>query len=415
MLRDRLNRHRELIGFSIVVIAYFTVLGMALPLVPLLATDLGASPGMLGILFSVATCGALFGAIPAGQMVTRLGSRTMIFFSVLLSGASCFFLFAAPTMTSLFIWYSLFELGRSVFIVSSQTHAGGLPTTGDVSVNFGRYGVAAAVGQLLGPFAAGILMDTAGFHLTWLVMGVLCALICAAVYRLIGPGLQVPARRRSQRPRTGGVKQHGDVRRQGAGKQHGNRQPSLRRFFSFYAVLGLVASVIIVFTVGMRRVFYPIYVEQLGYTASAIGLMLSIRALTSVLARLFLMPATRLLGGRLSTLVICMFALAIGLGTIPFCRNLTTLGLNSVLIGLGVGLAMPMSQATVFESVESSERGLALGVRLTGNRLAQLTNPVLFGLLTECFGISVAFWAGGAILCLVALPVLIMLARRNNR
>ncbi len=403
MLRDRLNRHRELIGFSIVVIAYFTVLGMALPLVPLLATNLGASPGMLGILFSVATCGALFGAIPAGQMVTRLGSRTMIFFSVLLSGASCFFLFAAPTMTSLFIWYSLFELGRSVFIVSSQTHAGGLPTTGDVSANFGRYGVAAAVGQLLGPFAAGILMDTAGFHLTWLVMGVLCALICTVVYGLIGPGLQVPARRRSQRPRTGG------------GGQHGDRQSSLRRFFSFYAVLGLVASVVIVFTVGMRRVFYPIYVEQLGYTASAIGLMLSIRALTSVLARLFLIPATRLLGGRLSTLVICMFALAIGLGTIPFCRNLTTLGLNSVLIGLGVGLAMPMSQATVFESVESSERGLALGVRLTGNRLAQLTNPVLFGLLTECFGISVAFWAGGAILFFVALPVLIMLARRSNR
>jgi MFS family permease len=171
---------------------------------------------------------------------------------------------------------------------------------------------------------------------------------------------------------------------------------------------------IIVFTVGMRRVFYPIYVNQLGFAASVIGLMLSIRALITVFARLFIIPITRLLGGRLATLIICMVGLAVGLGMTPFCRNLPALILNSVFIGIGIGLVMPMSQATVFESVDSSERGVALGVRLTGNRLAQLSNPLLFGLLTQCFGISVAFWSAGGILFLVTLPALFMVAGKRH-
>ena len=57
--RSRLHRHRELIGFSLIVVVYHAIIGMARPLVPLLATDLGASPGMLGVLFSLAAAGAL--------------------------------------------------------------------------------------------------------------------------------------------------------------------------------------------------------------------------------------------------------------------------------------------------------------------------------------------------------------------
>jgi hypothetical protein len=305
---------------------------------------------------------------------------------------------------SLFIGFSLFELGRSVFMVSSQTHAGGLPTSGDVSVNFGRYSVAAAVGQLFGPLAAGVIIDTLGFRFTWLVMGVLCTVVCALVFKLISRGLYGSP----------GNEKPSSIEE----KVYENEKSGLRRFFSFYAVIGILTSAIIVFTVGMRGVFYPIYVEQLGYTASVIGIMLSIRALTSVLARLFIIPITRLLGGRLATLLICMMTITAGLGTTPFCRNFPALVLNSVLIGMGVGLAMPMSLATVFESVKSPERGLAVGVRLTVNRLAQFANPLLFGLLTQCFGISVAFWSAGIILFVVAVLVLLVLAwkrRVNNR
>ena len=372
---------------------------MSVPLVPLVATDLGAGPGALGILFSIATTASLIGTLPAGRLVTRLGSRSMMFVALGLTSASCFFLFVSPTMVSLLIGFSLVELGRSIFVVSSQTHAGALPAAGDVSVNFGRYGVAAAVGQLLGPAAAGIIMDTMGSRYTWLVMGGLCLGLCATLCHLIGRGYRLPPGQGTERARREGSPKH----------------PGLRRFFTFHAVLGILASVIIVFTVGMRRIFYPIYVRQLGYTASMIGLMLSVRALTSVLARLFIMPISRLLGGRQATLLICMFALAVGLGTIPWCRGIPGLIINSILIGLGLGLAMPLSQATVFESVDSSERGLALGVRLTGNRLAQLFNPLLFGLLTQWFGISVSFWSGGALLLAVSLSVLLMVTRRSQR
>jgi MFS family permease len=62
--------------------------------------------------------------------------------------------------------------------------------------------------------------------------------------------------------------------------------------------------------------------------------------------------------------------------------------------------------ATVSEGVPPEDRGIALGIRLTGNRLAQLVNPVFFGLLAQNLGFGPAFITGGVVLLLCALLIL---------
>ena len=52
----------------------------------------------------------------------------------------------------------------------------------------------------------------------------------------------------------------------------------------------------------------------------------------------------------------------------------------------------------VADNSGSQERGLAMGLRLMGNRLAQLVNPLLFGVITSLSGLGAAFVTGGSIL-----------------
>ena len=64
---------------------------------------------------------------------------------------------------------------------------------------------------------------------------------------------------------------------------------------------------------------------------------------------------------------------------------------------LGIGIA---------NAVPRAERGTAIGVRLTGNRLAQLILPSLLGTLAGAAGLAALFWTLGAVLAGGALMVL---------
>src|SRR5690554_1322075 len=74
------------------------------------------------------------------------------------------------------------------------------------------------------------------------------------------------------------------------------------------------------------------------------------------------------------------------------------LPIYSIALGLGIGLALPLSMAIIADGVSLPDRGVAMGVRLTGNRLAQLVNPVFFGMVSQCWSLPAAFWWGGILL-----------------
>jgi len=403
----------ELFAVCSIVVATSFVFSMAAPLVPLMAVSLGASPGMLGLLMGVAAIGALLAAIPSGFITRRFGARIPILLAIFLVGASCLSLFIAPIFTNLFFTLTFFELGRTIFTVSSQYHVGGLPGTRDSSVNFGWYGTAAAVGQMIGPTLSGLSIDHLGYRATWLIMAVIVILTGAAV-----PYLMHKNKRRDGETDTGSrVGAQGTSSAEtGSGSSRGETdRKQARKMVNSVTLVGILTSFIILFTVGTRKTFYPLYVQELGFSASIIGIMLSLRALTSVLTRMMITPATRVLGGRFSTLIICMFALAFGVGSTPLCRSIPTLALNSIFIGLGAGLAFPLSQATVFDSVEPSKRSVAMGVRLSGNRLAELVNPLFFGFLIQYTTLSTAFVFGGIVLFLVTVPILLWWMRHGYR
>jgi MFS family permease len=388
---------RELIGLCVGASFVFVVFTMSGPLVPLMLMDLGASPSLLGLVLSVSAIGSLVVGVPGGLLVKRFGTRLPIIAGGGLVAASTLFLGFYPTIPGLFIGLSLMEVGKIILILGAQAHVGHLGENRDVNLDFGWYSSAAAAGQMIGPSAAGLCIDHIGIVPTWFIMTGLMAATIAFFPFLISGGAgrndgADPARATDEKKRR-----------------------TFRRLFNMAGLIAILASFAVLFAMGTHTSFYPVLLrEHFGYSATVIGALMSLRGFTSISVRLFMAPLIRVAGGPMPALIAAVFVVGIGIAAIPLCGTIWLLALNALVLGAGIGLAIPLSMAAVTSGVDREDRGMAIGVRLSGNRLAQVLNPAFFGLVAQGFGLSIAFYTGGVLLTLTCLPILLWWARSRT-
>jgi MFS family permease len=163
----------------------FSVLGVRSTVVPLLVVQgLELGPGWVGAAFTV---GALVQAVlllPAGRAVDQIGRRPTLLAGGVLTAASLLALAAATGPVSLLLAMALFAAGGALLGVAPAAIVG--------DVVQGKGGTAVAVwqmssdlGSVIGPLAAGLLIDRASFGVALTVSaGVVAA--CALL------GLRVP-------------------------------------------------------------------------------------------------------------------------------------------------------------------------------------------------------------------------------
>ena len=89
------------------------------------------------------------------------------------------------------------------------------------------------------------------------------------------------------------------------------------------------------------------------------------------------------------------------------------MALYASIVGFCTGIVMPLSMAAVASNVKKEDAGVAMGVRLTGSRIADFTNPVFFGAVSQSFGITNAFLSGGLFLILGDIFLIIWFLRNN--
>jgi hypothetical protein len=69
-----------------------------------------------------------------------------------------------PSIPALFAGPRVLRDRQDPLHPGAQAHIGNLGEDRDLNLDFGWYGMANAIGQLLGPFAAGLVIDRAGFR-----------------------------------------------------------------------------------------------------------------------------------------------------------------------------------------------------------------------------------------------------------
>lgn len=366
---------RELIVLCFVTALSFLSLSMTRPLVPLFASDLGAGPVLVGLVVAAFAAFPFFAAVPAGALTDRFGARTMIVWGSL--GCAAFSLAPGwwPSLTTLLVSQAVIGTAQLGVVVGAQTLAGSAKAGEARERSLGWFTTANSLGQLIGPLLGGWTADKTSFATAFVVAGVVG--LATPIVALALPVL----RGRTQTA---------------SGSASGREVRRLLRHDGVKA--GMLSSFAVLFTVGVRQAFFPLYVQGLGYSATIVGALLSVHALASVMVRPFMSTIITLFRGRFPVLAGSLCLLATGVLIIPFAESLPTLALTSIFVGIGIGLCQPLSMLTVVDSVSEEIRGLAMGVRLTGNRLAQLVNPVFFGAITATWGLSTAFVLGGTLL-----------------
>jgi MFS family permease len=364
---------------------------MMRPFVPLYASSLGV--GYLGIgliAAAVAVLPAML-ALPAGALADRFSPRPLIIIGCVLCGASYVVLWAAPSVPMIIASQLVAGMSNLLIVLSSQSYVGSLGQGEIAERNFAVYTIYTSLGQIGGPLAGGILITQIGYGGAFLTAAALSALSLTATLVVL--------------PRT---------RRKPAGTMRA--MPGKARYYLSQGPtrLAILVSCLMSVPEVLRTSFMPIYlVQAVHLDATSIGWVLALFSVAGLVSKTVL-PCVVARFGRQTMLFGLTLTCAITVALLPLTTSIIVIGGIVSCMGLTFGLGRPLSMAMAASSAESEDMGVVVGLRLTGNRLADLLLPLGFGGAAAVGGIAVAF-LGGAALMLIGLAALIAPMRLERR
>lgn len=383
---------RDLALLCLATAASSTAATMLVLAVPLMALEYGLGASGVGLVVSSAFVLPLLFAVPSGRVVDHFGARTVLLAGFALSALAFVPALTLPGLTALVITHVLTTLGQLASTVASQALVADLGRGTGRESAYGWWTTSVAFGQFVGPLIGGIVLDTLPRYAAFLIplVFLLLALTAAWAIRTRANG--------STGPSTPLASFHG-------------RASVLRDRGVAMAILTSSAAL---WAMTVYATYFPVRLTELHVPAIAIGALLSLRALASVAIRPLMTHAVRLLGGREATVVLTLVALGLGLAGLGLTISYVAFALISVVMGIASGLSQPVSMVMVADRVAPRDRGTVLGIRLMGNRMAQLCAPIALILVAERLGLAPMFVAHGAVVLLAGMA-LHRLVRRQTR
>ena len=347
------------------------------------ALALGADPFVLGLMASAFARPALLAALPAGRLTDRIGGSVVALAGMLIAAVGTVAAFAVPGLWTLLGAAACVGLGQILIMVGQQTFVANVSARHGSDGAFGTLTAAASIGQLVGPPLVTTLASLAVFGGQSAPNTTVGLVACAA---LLVVGTPAYFFMRSTDRGLDDARLSDDESPEQVSKLL--RTPQMWR--------SLAVSGAVLVTVDLMYAFVPVWATQQGISATAVGLLLALRAAVSVVSRFGL---TRLVArfGRKTLIMVSIAAAALGLLALPFVG---VWGAVAVMVGLGLGLGIPqpLTMAWVTSLTPPASHGATLGMRLTSNRLFQITLPLAVGSLAAPLGVVGIFWANAALL-----------------
>jgi MFS family permease len=355
------------------------------PMVSYRALDLGASAFELGLVTGGFALLSLLAAVPIGRRVDHRGAPGMIVAGGVLLAVACLLSVFSSTLVLLTVSQTLLGTAQVMSVVGCQTLVANLNGTRRDSA-FAWFTTAAAVGQLAGPAGAGLLatsvggpaVGSAGVGAVFVAASGLAVVAAFAALPLLG--MRAAGRGREALPK--------------------RLLPSSIAILRIRSVPESVLVGLTVLTATEILIAYlPAYGQAHGLSVGEVSLLLSIRGAASLASRAA-MPWLIAAYGRKTLLILSTATPAAMLLMCPLFTQVAVLGGFMVIIGLGLGLGQPITLSWLASVVPPEDRGTAIGLRLSANRLGQLLVPVGAGAVAGSLGIASIF---GTMACLLAL------------
>jgi MFS family permease len=355
------------------------------------AIEGGANPLFLGLMASAFALPALIAALPAGRVSDRLGGSIVATTGLVVAATGVTITLVFPALPILLVASAVIGLGHILIMVGQQTFVAHASSRGSSDAAFGTLTAAASIGQLIGPPTVTIIASLLIFSGSSTVPNTTVGLLVCLGFTAIAMPVIFFLRSADSEMRTA---------RSTTPAPAIKTLPLLRTPGLWQS---LVVSGAVLVTVDLMYAFVPVWAVEQGISATAVGLLLALRAAVSVVSRFGL---TRLVSrfGRKSLIIVSIAAASAGLIALPFVG---LWGAIPVMVGLGLGLGIPqpLTMAWVTSLTPPSTHGAVLGMRLTSNRLAQISLPLAVGAIAAPLGVIGIFWSN-ALLLLGAIAVM---------
>lgn len=345
---------------------------------PLQALREGYSPWAVGLLLALFAAAPVLLALHAGRLADRLGYHRPVYLAVVLAIAGMALallssqLQGSTSFALLCLAAALAGSAANLGLLTVQRTAGLAARDATERMRiFSWLGIAPALANVIGPVAAGLLIDLHGFGLAYtllLALPLLSLLSARAV-----PRLHTAARTPDPA--------HGPV-------WSLLRAPGMKRLLAVNWLLSMCWDV--------HTFAVPVLGHERGFSAATIGLVLGCFTLSVTLLRLVLPLLARQLqhpavlpGAMVGTaLVFMLYPLAATPGLMAGC---------AVLLGLTLGAVQPVVMNTLHDLTPDQRHGEALAMRSMAINTSGTLMPLLFGASGAVLGAAVLFWAVGGV------------------
>lgn len=378
--------------------------GIIIPLLPVYATELGATGIWIGIIVAGYSVSRAIAMPFIGRFSDRMGRKFFMVLGLALCTLLSMAYVWAQDVYQLSLVRFLHGIAAGMIMPVARAYIGDLSPKGEEATWMGYFNTAFLGGLGLGPVIGGMLYDK--FSLLPPVVGVDTGMVavfgCMGAISLVSmflamvflPSLSQERAQARKRPKP-------DI-------------PKMLRSLSFQGIFGYR----ILEALGRRAWFTMLPVLagiHMGLDGTQIGLLVTTNALVSSVLQAFSGRAMDRLkiNRRMVVVFACLFQAAYLVAT-PFAQEWWQLMAISALAGIRVAVSTPATSAMIILEGRKYGMGQVVSMMATAMSIGMAVGPLMAGAIYDWMGIASVFYAA-AVVVLVAAVWFILSTRRADR
>jgi MFS family permease len=348
--------------------------GAAIPMLPLIALDMGLSVPIAGLLVGLRAVGNLIFDIPAGMLVSRFGERKAMMFGSGLLSLVAIGIGTRPPLALLIVFVLLMGAAWSIWLLARLSYATEVSPLQHRGRVMSMMGGATRIGHFVGPLLGGLAVGFFGLSSAFFVQALL-AIGASVVLYLVSPLGD-----------TGGSAERTSLRVVGR---------VVREHRRIFATAGLVTIAIQIVRTS-KDAMIPLWGNNIGLTPTQISLIFGL-AYAADMTLFYPVGVVMDRFGRKWAGVPCLVMVSVGLIVIPFTRDFVALLLAGMLIGFGNGLGAGINMTLGSDFSPRGRRAEFLGAwRLTADA-GSVGGPLLIAAITSATSLATASFFAAAI------------------
>lgn len=355
---------------------------MVMLLIPLWILQVHGSAFAIGVDVAAVSVAPMVLAIPIGAAADRLGSRKIVLIGAISAAITTMLSISIANVWLFGFWQMFAGLGRSAAWIGAQASITKEREEGNKrATRIGWLSLSAQIGNLGGPFLAGLLISRASSTTAFIV----AAAAIAAVSLSITSADEARARK---------AKPKAEVEQSGSGDRNFGRAFRLLRLPTFRLVM--VGSVVRLALIAIKNSFYVVFLHHLGWNPLEIGIVLSLGSAAGAISAALNGAVYSKFNAR-TLLYASLLVMAVVFSLVSLSSSFLIQLVCMVIFGVGNGMSQTALIGLLAKATPVQDQGLAVGLRTTVNRAVQVAAPLLFGVLISVVVLPALLFSLGAL------------------